>query len=264
MPARQLHLFALPKPLVDRLGEAFFRAVPREPGVYVMTGEGGSVLYIGQSANLRARLASYKNAQPDRVPRKIIRLVRAVQSITWEKCESAEGARLRENELLRLHRPRFNRLNTWPRAYSYVRLLYDEAGMELGLTHDSGPGGHLYGAFKTRALGGYSALLRLVWAALHQPSSPQDFPAQMLGSRPPRQYCFRWRPNTRQMSFGPFLSSLESFLEGTSDHLLQLLGEAVPAGESLCPFQRALYTADLETLMAFYVSLPIRFVVICC
>ena len=90
MPARQLHLFAPPKPLVQRLGEAFFCTAPREPGVYIMTGRDGLVLYVGQSRNLRQRLASYKNAQPDRAPRKVIRLVRAVESITWETCESAE------------------------------------------------------------------------------------------------------------------------------------------------------------------------------
>jgi hypothetical protein len=37
MPAPQLHLFATPKPLMQQLGEAFFQAVPREPGVYART-----------------------------------------------------------------------------------------------------------------------------------------------------------------------------------------------------------------------------------
>ena len=146
MPARQLHLFDPPKPLVQRLGEAFFRAAPREPGVYIMTGQNGLVLYIGQSQNLRQRLGSYKNARPDRAPRKVIRLVRAVESITWETCDSPEGARLRENELLRLHRPKFNRLNTWPQAYSFIRLEYDEAALELSQTRDAMAGTGLYGA----------------------------------------------------------------------------------------------------------------------
>ena len=216
------------------------------------------MLYIGQSGNLRARLASYKNARPDRVPRKVIRLVHAVQSITWETCESAEGARLRENELLRLHRPRFNRLNMWPRAYSYIRLLHDDVGFELALTRDPGDGEHLYGAFKTRALAGYGALLRLIWAALHQPASPHDFPAQMLGSRPPQQYRFRWQTATPQFSPGAFLRSLLDFLTGSSDGLLLWLSKAASAGEQLSPFQRALYAQDLETLAGFYASGPQR------
>lgn len=258
MPARQLHLFDPPKPLVQRLGKAFFRAVPREPGVYVMTGRNGVILYIGQSRNLRQRLACHKNARPDRAPRKVIRLVRAVESIIWEKCDSPKGARLRENELLRLHRPKFNRLNTWPQAYSFIRLEHDEAGWELSRTHEATKGGHLYGAFKAHVTAGYGALLRLAWAAWHQPASHHDFPAQLLASRPPRQYRLNWPQRPGPWSPDTFLRSVQGFLAGISHDLLQLLKEAVPTRDDLSPFQRALQTRDLEVLNQFYVSGPKR------
>ena len=313
MPARQLHLFDPPKPLLQRLGKAFFRAVPREPGVYVMTGRNGVILYIGQSRNLRQRLASYKNARPDRAPRKVVRLVHAVESITWERCDTAEGARLRENELLRLHRPKFNRLNTWPQAYAFIRLEHDEAGLELSRTHEATNGGHLYGAFKAHVTAGYLALLRLAWAAWHQPASHHKFPAQLLARRPPRRYRLDWphrpapwsttHPDPRKLSGSPeapapaltgtlspfegererergptsiprsapipgcgsgvlspdaFLRSVQDFLAGVSDDLLGLLAEAVPAGDGLSPFQRALQARDLEVLGQFYVSGPKR------
>jgi excinuclease UvrABC nuclease subunit len=258
MPARQLHLFAPPKPLVRRLGEAFFRSAPREPGVYVMTGREGLVLYVGQSRNLRQRLASYKNAQPDRAPRKVIRLVRAVESITWETCDSLEGARLRENELLRLHRPRFNRLNTWPQAYSFIRLKHDGVGLELSRTHEATTGGHLYGAFKAHVTAGYGALLRLTWAAWHQPASPHEFPAQLLGSTPPRQYRFNRHPHPAFCSPDTFLRTVQDFLVGVSDSLLQLLTDAAPAQDDISLFQRTWQTRDLEVLSQFYVSGPKR------
>ena len=258
MPAQQLHLFAPPKPLVQRLGEAFFRAAPRQPGVYIMTGRDGLVLYIGQSGNLRQRLASYKNARLDRTPRKVIRLVHAVESITWETCDSPEGARLRENELLRTHRPKFNRLNTWPQAYSFSRLEYDEAGLELSQTREATNGGHLYGAFKAHVTAGYGALLRLTWAAWHQPASHHDFPAQLLASRPPRQYRFTWHPHPAPWSLDTFVRSVHDFLSGVSDDLLELLTEAVHARDGLGPFQRALHTQDLEVLSQFYLCSPRR------
>ena len=252
MPARQLRLFAPPKPLVQRLGEAFFRAVPRAPGVYIMTGANERVLYVGQSGNLRARLATYKNARPDHAPRKVIRLVHAVERITWEKCESPEGARLRENELLRLYRPKFNRLNTWPRAYSYIRLQHDDAGLEVGLTRDPDTPGQLFGAFKARAMAGYGALIRLIWAAFHQPASPHDFPARLLATRPPPQFRFDWAEAPAQVSPESFRNALEAFLSGASDQLLRWLTDFAPAGEALCPFQRTLHAMDLEVLTAFF------------
>ena len=53
-----------------------------------------------------ASVNSYKNAQPDRASRKVIRLVHEIRAIPWELCESADAALLRENELLRLHKPK--------------------------------------------------------------------------------------------------------------------------------------------------------------
>ena len=95
MAERQLRLFAHPKPLLDRLGRDFFRAVPKRPGVYVMTGTSGQILYIGQSGNLRARLGTYKNAHPDHLSRRTLRLIHSVSSITWEECATdPTGCRL--------------------------------------------------------------------------------------------------------------------------------------------------------------------------
>jgi hypothetical protein len=216
------------------------------------------VLYVGQSRNLRQRLASYKNAQPDRAPRKVIRLVRAVESITWETCDNAERARLRENELLRLHRPRFNRVNTWPQAYSFIQLKYDEAAFEVSRTQEAGTGGHWYGAFQSHVTAGYGALLRLTWAAWKQPASPHDFPAQLLSGKPPRQYRFKWNSRPAPWSQASFLGCLHGFMAGRSDNLVQLLAEAVPARDDLSPFQRALQARDLEILNQFFQHGPRR------
>ena len=59
-----------------------------------MSGEHHQLLYIGKANNLRQRLNSYKNAQPDRVSRKVIRLVHEIRAITWELCGSADEALL--------------------------------------------------------------------------------------------------------------------------------------------------------------------------
>lgn len=116
----QLRLFPLFKPLVERFGQEFFKGAPREPGVYFMRGAAGRILYIGQSKNLRTRLAYYKNANPDRMPRRLVRLVHEVESISWERCPTAVAARARELELLRAHRPRFNRADTGPEFFHYI------------------------------------------------------------------------------------------------------------------------------------------------
>ena len=64
MAVGQLWLFPPPRPLVERFGEEFFRALPTTPGVYLMCGEAEGVLHVGKALNLRKRLSSYRVAKP--------------------------------------------------------------------------------------------------------------------------------------------------------------------------------------------------------
>lgn len=45
---QQLRLLPAPKPLSERLGPAFFRSIPRVPGVYRMFDEAEALLYVGE------------------------------------------------------------------------------------------------------------------------------------------------------------------------------------------------------------------------
>jgi hypothetical protein len=255
MAACQLHLFAPHRPLLDRFGNDFFRKAPCAPGVYIMTGLAGRVLYIGQSGNLRARLGTYKNARADRAPRKVLRLVNEIRRITWETCHDTTAARLRENELLRTHRPKFNRLNTYPDRYSFLSVRFN-SGI-LSLKHTQSPSGpEPYEAFKSGVLEGFGALLRLIWAALHQPAAHSDFPARLLG-RVPRSYSFELFPCLAEPLQREFVSVLRQFLGGTSDRLLPLPEEWQPQWKSPS-FESALQTRNLEILRHFYQYGPRR------
>jgi excinuclease UvrABC nuclease subunit len=116
MAAGQLWLFDPPKPLVERFGEDFFRALPEVPAVYLMCGANEGVLYVGKARNLRKRLSSYRVANPERLPRRIIRLLHQVRRIEWDECRSEEAARHREELLICVLTPRFNAAGkVWPR-----------------------------------------------------------------------------------------------------------------------------------------------------
>src|SRR5689334_10755834 len=110
----QMLLFPDPRPLVERLGQEFFREAPQCPGVYLMRDSADVVLYVGKARNLRKRLCSYRVANPDRMPRRHLRLVRAVARIELQQCADEHAALARESALLRTLRPKFNRAGTWP------------------------------------------------------------------------------------------------------------------------------------------------------
>src|SRR5689334_7650621 len=85
---RQPGLFRLENPLTMRFGAEYFAKLPRGPGVYFFSDQHARLLYIGQTANLRARIGSYRHVTPERHPRRTLRLVARIHAIRWEDCES--------------------------------------------------------------------------------------------------------------------------------------------------------------------------------
>ncbi|MFN7139483.1 MAG: nucleotide excision repair endonuclease, partial [Limisphaerales bacterium] len=164
MTEKQLRLFAPPKPLFETFGSDYFRKLPKSPAVYRMYDQQGRLIYVGQSKNLRQRLNSYRYVHPDRSSRKLVRLVHSIATIEYELCDSETAAKLRENELLRQFRPRFNSLNTWPKAHCFIGMHWEPEQLTLSFTRETpGQTENYFGAFKSGCLQGYMALLRLLW-----------------------------------------------------------------------------------------------------
>jgi hypothetical protein len=172
-------MFDFERPLLDRFGADFFRSVPAEPGVYVLIGQRGRVLYVGQSKNLRQRLAYYKNARPEREPRKIIRLVHQTLRIEIARCETPEAAQLREVHLIHAKRPRFNTALAASRSYSFFGIDRAPGQVTLRLSFSPDlPCLQKFGAFKNRGLcrRAFLALGRILWAGQARPATAHDLP----------------------------------------------------------------------------------------
>jgi hypothetical protein len=258
----QLWLLEPPRPLAQRFGEDFFASIPRRPGVYLMTGRprpGGDsrVLYVGKAIDLRRRLQSYKNLRPGLAGRRLSRLALRVEQIAWELCADEEEALLRENELLRRHRPLFNRANTWPAGYWYVVVGGDDTRLDLRLTHEpGGRAGAIHGAFKSA--GGYAALLRLL-AALGCGGRPGARPPGRLFRDPPLSRAAFGRPaGWAGADFGVLRELVCAFFAGESARLIERLERGLPSGDGCSLFQRRWQGADLEEMRAFYAAGPAR------
>jgi excinuclease ABC subunit C len=79
---------------------------PRRPGVYGMLDATGQLIYVGKARSLRVRLLSY--FRPNSRDAKAGRIIQQTRSLLWEFAPSEFGALLRELELIRRWRPRFN------------------------------------------------------------------------------------------------------------------------------------------------------------
>jgi len=241
-------LFPDPRPLVERLGPDFFRQAPESPGVYLMRDQAEAVLYVGKAKSLRKRLASYRVANPDRMPRRHLRLLRAVARIDLEQCADEPAALMRESELLRSLRPRFNRAGTWPGTPRFLGWKLTETGLEIMISEEIDEGWQRHGPIGASAVWLRAALLRLLWCVVHPDSGLEHMPAGWCrGCRGelatiPRRGCY---DNIIQ----EVDSRLRSLFAGQSDEFTAWI-RGCTANRTL-KFEQALLEADLETVVQF-------------
>jgi len=91
---------------VQRLRAQVREQMRNVPGVYLMRGIHGEVLYVGKSTQVRTRLLSYfRLPWPEH---RHARLLRETSRIEWEPMPSEFAALLREVRLIRAHLPKYN------------------------------------------------------------------------------------------------------------------------------------------------------------
>lgn len=79
---------------------------PPVPGVYGILDRAGTLIYVGKSKSLRHRLLSY--FQSSSRPEKSGRIIESARAVQWETQPSEFAALLREQNLIRRFRPRWN------------------------------------------------------------------------------------------------------------------------------------------------------------
>jgi excinuclease UvrABC nuclease subunit len=235
---QQLNLFATRSVLCERFTPAFFRSIPRRPGVYLMSDEQNRIIYVGKAKDLRARLGSYRYADAS-CSRKTARLIARVKNIRWQVHSTEEEALLEENRLLRELRPRFNRMNTWPKAYRFVRIAAVAAGVELSLSSEGDRG--CYGAFKGASRETFGALLRLLASIT---SSYSTLPRRLVCERGPLAFEFS-EPVARH-----WMDELHAFLRGKGESLLERLSASSRCDDTA--FHVLFRAADLVAVEHFY------------
>lgn len=254
---KQLWLFNYQNPLGKRLGNEFFKRIPKSPGVYSMFNSHGSLLYIGKAKNLKTRLRSYLQVKPDRSSRKTLRLVHSIAQITWEICDSEQSALLRENQLLRAHQPPFNALNVYPEMYYFLVFENKSSAFRFRLTQQSQftQKEMVFGAFKSRRLvfKGYSALLRLLWANLSDCESENfEFPRCLMRRKIPLSFEISFKKRLGEIERCSWTKLLNQFLTGHSHELLVELTQQLLNETRIHPFYYRMIQNDLNDLSNFF------------
>lgn len=241
---RQLLLLPDPRPLDERLGRDFFRNAPNSPGVYLMRDAADKVLYVGKARNLRQRLRNYRIANPDRMLRRHLRMLREVAGIDFEICASEADALAREASLLLSLRPKYNRAGVWTRAPRFFLWRLLEEKVELSVAEAPQHGWQQSGPLRGDAARLQRTLARLLWLAVNSTRPTSEFPAGWFRRAVPDTVAIHCGSIAEEAgsavtaffspSPGDFAAWVEPFLVARTH-----------------PFDRAVIAAELENLEDF-------------
>ncbi len=113
----------------DEVREAHLRTVLRQlplaPGVYLMKGADGRVLYVGKADLLRHRVRSYFGSKAG-LDSRIVRMTAEVADIDYIVTDTVSEAFLLECNLIKEHRPRFNIRLRDDKSYPFVKITLGE------------------------------------------------------------------------------------------------------------------------------------------
>ncbi len=197
--------------LTDKLNN-----LPHQPGVYLLLGARGNVIYVGKARDLRARVPAHLSAQADASPRsKALR--RAARDVEYMVTGSDVEALILEANLIKLHQPRYNVRLKDDKKYPYIKVTVQEEWPRAFPTRDLRKDGSVL-------FGPYSSA-KSMRRALH--TARKIFPLRSCKSRRlPRRLCLDYHINR---CYGPcqglvspedyrrMVDGLLQFLAGKSD-----------------------------------------------
>ena len=115
---------------------------PDSPGVYIMRGAGGSVLYVGKAGSIRKRVSSYFARSSHTV--RIDHLVSEIKRIDYIKTNSEAEALIYEASLIKSERPKYNIDLKDDKSYPYLKLTANEEYPRLLIVRGKKADGALY------------------------------------------------------------------------------------------------------------------------
>lgn len=102
--------------------EGIVAHLPKEPGVYIMKGDGGKIVYIGKAKYLRSRVQQYFWAKAHDGRRQFKALVRSVRDFEYIVTDTELEALILEANLIKAHKPRYNISLKDDKKYPFIKI----------------------------------------------------------------------------------------------------------------------------------------------
>jgi excinuclease ABC subunit C len=223
---------------------------PTAPGVYLMKGVRGNILYVGKAKNLRARLASYFRGDAGHTV-KTAALVGRIAAVDVLLTASEKEALLLESSLIKKHRPRYNVVLKDDKNYILFKLDKRSTYPRLAFTRRVERDGAAYfGPFTS------AAAARTTWKELGRVFALRKCGDRALANRVrPCLYHFIGQclaPCVKAVDPGEYMElvrRVEAFLTGRSAEVIKSVQKDMEAAAEGLDFERAAKLRDLLRAM---------------
>jgi excinuclease ABC subunit C len=216
------------------------KILPEDPGVYLMLGSQGEVLYVGKAKILKNRVRSYFNKQHDP---KTLALVSKIVDFKIIAVKSELDAFVLENNLIKKYRPPFNIELKDNKQYPYLKITWSEDFPRLLIARERKNDGDAYfGPFL--GTGTIRSALSLIKGT---------FPYRTCGNPLPKRACLEYYikncegPCIKNISKDQYrneMKDIEKFLEGKYEDLADEIKQKMKEASINRKFEQAIVHRD--------------------
>lgn len=221
--------------------------LPRQAGIYIFKDRHGTPIYIGKASNLRARVRQYFYGDKRRT---IANMMRELDTIDHQVCQTLLEAEVTEIRLIHAHRPRYNRRSRPPKSSHYVKVTR-ERFPRLSVVRTVRPDGLAYlGPFRSKKAADLVATA--IWDAIpiRRCRTP---PGTRTGKCASAQLGVARCPCDGTMSEGVYRPVVTRLLEGIDrepGHLLDPLVERMTRLSNERRYEEAAWVRDRHNALA--------------
>lgn len=221
-------------------------ALPLLPGVYIMHGKNGEIIYIGKAKALKNRVSQYFGSQNNHAE-KVRRMVESVDDFEYIITDSEFEALILECSLIKQHAPKYNILLKDDKGYSYIRVSAGDWSKISYTLQKKDDGAQYIGPYKSSYY--VKSAVEEANKIFMLPTCSRKFPQDFRKGRPCLNYHIKQcsAPCTGRVKLKDYRESLDQALEflkgGSSNSIKQLTEQMEQAAENL-EFERAARIRD--------------------
>lgn len=221
-------------------------ALPLLPGVYIMHGKGGEIIYIGKAKALKNRVSQYFGSQNNHAE-KVRRMVDNVEDFEYIITDSEFEALILECSLIKQHTPKYNILLKDDKGYSYIRVSPGDWSRLSYVLQKKDDGAQYIGPYKSSFY--VKSAVEEANKIFMLPTCNRRFPQDFRKGRPCLNFHIKqcMAPCTGRVKLKDYRESLLQALDflkgGSSNSIKQLTAQMEEAAENL-EFERAARIRD--------------------